>query len=112
MYEVERALAKASITAMFAFSTSGMMCTPMLIYPYKRIPSEITESDWWLEHDHNIRNVWRNCGKWTYNRAQGKRRKNEAEPVLKRQTDALEESSSEELELPGSNSVIMQNQEI
>ena len=32
--------------------------------------------------------------------------------MLKRQTDALEESSSEELELPGSNSVIMQNQEI
>ena len=32
--------------------------------------------------------------------------------MLKRQIDALEETSSEELELPGSNSVIMQNQEI
>jgi hypothetical protein len=29
-----------------------------------------------------------------------------------RQIDALGETSSEELELPGSNSVIMQNQEI
>jgi len=32
--------------------------------------------------------------------------------VLKRQIDALEETSSEELELAGSNSVIMQNKEI
>jgi hypothetical protein len=38
--------------------------------------------------------------------------KNEAETALKRRFDALEETSSEELELPGSNSVIMQNQEI
>jgi len=38
--------------------------------------------------------------------------KNEAEPALKRRIDALEETSSVELELPGSNSVIMQNQEI
>jgi len=32
--------------------------------------------------------------------------------VLKRQSDALELTSSEELELPGRNSVIMQNKEI
>jgi len=32
--------------------------------------------------------------------------------VLKREIDALELTSSEELELPGSNSVIMQNKEI
>jgi len=38
--------------------------------------------------------------------------KNEAEPALKRRIDAFEESSSVELELLGSNSVIMQNQEI
>ena len=39
-------------------------------------------------------------------------RKNEAEPVHKRQIDALEGMSSEELELPDSISVIMQIQEI
>jgi hypothetical protein len=38
--------------------------------------------------------------------------KNEAEPVLKRQIDAFEEALSEALELLGSKSVIMQNQEI
>jgi hypothetical protein len=38
--------------------------------------------------------------------------KNEAEPALKRWIDAFEETSSVELELPGSNSVIMLNQEI
>ena len=32
--------------------------------------------------------------------------------MLKRQSDALELTSSEELELPGRNSVIMQNKEI
>jgi hypothetical protein len=41
-----------------------------------------------------------------------KRRKNEAEPALKRRIDAPEETSSVELELPGSNSVIVQNQKI
>jgi hypothetical protein len=38
--------------------------------------------------------------------------KNEAEPALERQIDGFEETSSVELELPGSNSVIMPNQEI
>jgi len=38
--------------------------------------------------------------------------KNEAEPALKRWIDTFEETSSVELELPGSNSVIIQNQEI
>jgi hypothetical protein len=37
---------------------------------------------------------------------------NEAEPVLQRRIDAFEETSSVELELPDSNSVIMQNQEL
>jgi hypothetical protein len=34
---------------MFTFHASGMMCPPMLIYPCKRIPSEITHRvpvDW------------------------------------------------------------------
>jgi len=57
-------------------------------------------------------NFLRNCRKPTCNRAQENRRKNKAEPALKRWIDALEDTSSEELELPGSNSVIMQNQYI
>jgi hypothetical protein len=45
VYEVERGFAKASITAIFAFSVSGMVCPPMLIYPYKKKkkPSEIRQ---------------------------------------------------------------------
>ena len=38
-----------TVTAIFAFYVSGTMCPPMLIYPYKRIPSEITyrvPDDW------------------------------------------------------------------
>jgi hypothetical protein len=42
-------------------------------------------------------------GKSTYNTAHENRRKNEAESALKRLIDALEETSSEELELSGSN---------
>jgi hypothetical protein len=40
---VDRGFARAIIIAVFAFSVSGMMCPPMLIYPYKRIPSEIAQ---------------------------------------------------------------------
>jgi hypothetical protein len=48
-YEIDRDLAKASVTDILAFSASGMMCPPMLIYPYKRILFEITKrvpDDW------------------------------------------------------------------
>jgi hypothetical protein len=37
-------LMKASVTDMLRFFASGMMCPPMLIYPYKRIPLEITKT--------------------------------------------------------------------
>jgi hypothetical protein len=48
-----------------------------------------------------------------YIRAQDKRRrKKEAEFALKSWIDALEETSSKGLELPGSNRIITQNQEI
>ena len=57
-----------------------------------------------LQHDNNIL-----FEKSSYNRAQDKRRKNEAEPMVRRRIDALEETSSEQLELPGSNSVMTQN---
>jgi hypothetical protein len=43
VYEVGRGLVKASIRVVLAFSTSGIMRSPVLIYPYKRIPSEITQ---------------------------------------------------------------------
>jgi len=49
IYELDKGVARASITDVFAFSASGMMCTHMLIYPFKRIPSEITQrvpDDW------------------------------------------------------------------
>jgi hypothetical protein len=52
-YEIHRGLAKASVTDMLTFSASGMMCPPMLIYPYKTIPLEITKrvpDNWRVEH--------------------------------------------------------------
>jgi hypothetical protein len=52
-YEIDRGLAKASVTDMLAFSASGTMCPPMLICPYKRIPLEITKrvpDDWGVGH--------------------------------------------------------------
>jgi len=63
-------------------------------------------------HDRNIQNVRRNCEKLTYNRAQVKRRKNEVDTSPKRRIGALAGTSSDELELPGSNRIILQNQEI
>jgi hypothetical protein len=48
-YEIDRGLAKASVTDMLAVSASGMMCPPMLLYPYRKIPHEITNrvpDDW------------------------------------------------------------------
>lgn len=42
-HAVYRFRQKASIRAMFAFSTSGLMCPPMVVYPYQIIPSEITK---------------------------------------------------------------------
>jgi len=44
VYKVGRGLEKASIRAVLAFSLSGIMRPTILIYPYKRIPSEITQS--------------------------------------------------------------------
>jgi hypothetical protein len=44
VYEFDRGPAKASIRAMFAFSASKMMCLHMIIYPYQRVPYEITKT--------------------------------------------------------------------
>jgi len=43
LYEVDRGVVRASITDVFAFSASELMCTHMLIYPFKGISSEITQ---------------------------------------------------------------------
>jgi hypothetical protein len=51
--EIDRDLAKVSVTDMLAFSASGMMCPPMLIYPYQRIALQITKrvpDDWAVGH--------------------------------------------------------------
>jgi len=50
VYEVTRGLANASTTPVFAFSVSVMMYPPILIYPYKRMPSVIT---------HRVPDNWR-----------------------------------------------------
>jgi hypothetical protein len=52
-YKIGRGLAKASVPDMLALSASGMMCPPMLMYAYKRIPLEITKrvpDDWAVGH--------------------------------------------------------------
>jgi hypothetical protein len=52
-HESDRGLAKASVTDMLAFSASGLISPPMLLYPYERIPPEITNripDDWRVGH--------------------------------------------------------------
>jgi hypothetical protein len=44
VYEHDRGLAKASVTATFTFYVSGMMCPHMVIYPHERLPSDITQT--------------------------------------------------------------------
>jgi hypothetical protein len=39
--EIDRGLAKASVTDMLACSASGIMCPPVLIYRYERIPPKL-----------------------------------------------------------------------
>jgi hypothetical protein len=44
VYEVDRGQAKSTLTVLFTFSASGTITAPMIIYPYKRLPSEISMS--------------------------------------------------------------------
>lgn len=44
IYEIDRGLAKSNLTVMFSFSALGVMCPPMIIYPYKRIREEIRKT--------------------------------------------------------------------
>ncbi|KAF6200147.1 hypothetical protein GE061_006448 [Apolygus lucorum] len=41
VYEVDCGTAKSAVTVMFTFSAAGDSVTPMLIYPYVRLPKEI-----------------------------------------------------------------------
>jgi hypothetical protein len=53
VYKVYKGLDIPFITAVFTFCASGMMLTPMLIYPYQRILSQITQrvlEDWQAVH--------------------------------------------------------------
>lgn len=44
VYEVDVGQAKTNLTVLFTFSASGTTTPPMIIYPYKRLPSEIAAS--------------------------------------------------------------------
>jgi hypothetical protein len=44
VYEVDRRQTKSTLTVLFTFSASGTITAPMIIYPYKRLPSEISMS--------------------------------------------------------------------
>ncbi|KAJ8949460.1 hypothetical protein NQ318_007561 [Aromia moschata] len=44
VYQVDQGVAKANLTVMFTFSASGAITPPMVIYPYKRLPTNIVNS--------------------------------------------------------------------
>ncbi|KAI4455752.1 hypothetical protein MML48_9g00000300 [Holotrichia oblita] len=44
VYEVEHASSKATLTVMFTFTASGQVTPPMIVYPYKRLPTNIVKS--------------------------------------------------------------------
>lgn len=49
VYEIDHAQAKTSLTVMFTFGADGQVTPPMVIFPYKRLPGEITSKipeDW------------------------------------------------------------------
>lgn len=53
VYEVATSNAKENLTVMFTFSAAGVMCHPMLIFNYKRIPQDIVNSvppNWGIGH--------------------------------------------------------------
>jgi DDE superfamily endonuclease. len=57
VYSVEKGSSKESITVMFSFSASGLICPPMIVYPYKRIPEKISQTvkdpDWGIGRSDN-----------------------------------------------------------
>lgn len=53
VYEVSVGNSKENLTVMFTFSAAGVMCPPMIIYNYKRIPQDIVNSvppNWGIGH--------------------------------------------------------------
>ncbi|XP_031359109.1 eukaryotic translation initiation factor 5B-like [Photinus pyralis] len=44
VYTIDQGSSKENITVMFTFSASGSTCSPMIVYPYKRIPEKISQS--------------------------------------------------------------------
>lgn len=44
VYEVAKRNEKENLTVMFTFNAAGIMCHPMVIYSYKRIPQHILDS--------------------------------------------------------------------
>ncbi|KAJ8970937.1 hypothetical protein NQ317_016746 [Molorchus minor] len=44
VYEVDQGNAKSNLMVMFTFGVSGMTTPPMVIYPYKRLPPQISDS--------------------------------------------------------------------
>lgn len=53
VYEIDQGTSKAAVTCMFSFSASGNVVPPMIIYPYVRIPAEISNSvpeSWGIGH--------------------------------------------------------------
>jgi len=53
VYEVAVGNAKENLTVMFTFSVAGVMCHPMVVFNYKRIPQDIVNSvppNWGIGH--------------------------------------------------------------
>lgn len=44
VYEVEYASSKATLTVMLTFTASSQVTPPMIVYPYKRLPTNIAKS--------------------------------------------------------------------
>lgn len=44
VYEIEHAPSKSTLTVMFAFTASGNVTPPMIVYPYKRLPQNVGKS--------------------------------------------------------------------
>lgn len=44
IYEVDKGLAKSSLTVMFTFSAMGLITPPMIVFPYVRVPQEVRNS--------------------------------------------------------------------
>lgn len=44
VHEVDYGKAKANLTVLFSFRAAGVTSPPLIIYPYKQLPSEIGDS--------------------------------------------------------------------